>query len=598
MDTMHTPRFIDRFFAASALSLLMTAHAIAAEPPVTADRIFINGEILTMNASRPTARAIAIRGAGIAAVGTNADVLKFRGAQTEVIDLEGRTVIPGLVDTHIHAIRGGQSFTFESYWYDKTSLDDALRSLKQEADKRGPGKWVAVTGAWHPDQFAERRAPTVADLTARLPDNPAYVQYLYDYALVNAKGIEVLGLDTGVAVPAGVTVERNAEGKATGKLLGGIGPFSALFGRLSARPEVEYRESLRQFFSELNHLGVTALIDPAAGDRTMFNPLFALWQDKALTVRVGYRIASFVPSNEADWFRTTTAYMPPRFGDDMLRFVGIGEALVTGMNDGVRQAPGFSPPQAARDELFKVAMLAAERGYSLEIHAYTDDAANAILDVFEKVAKERPIRHLRWAITHINTGSEATFERMSKLGLAYTVQMGPYFEAQTIKETNSEAVAQASPPTRLALNKGMMVAGGTDSTRIGVINVWRAIEYHVTGRSVGGSVQRRAEYKLTREEALRLYTANAAWITSDEPQRGTLEPGKVADLAVLDAAYLRVPEDRIHDIRSVLTLVGGKVVYTNQAGSSLARTAPASPPKRAAHGEHVLKAIAKMEQVE
>jgi predicted amidohydrolase YtcJ len=595
---MHTHPLIQRFVAVTAFSLLTASHAIAAEPRVSADRIFINGEILTMNASRPTARAIAIRGAGIAAVGSNAEVLKLKGAQTEIIDLEGRTVIPGLVDTHIHAIRGGQSFTFESYWYDKTSLDDALRSLKQEADKRGPGKWVAVTGAWHPDQFTERRAPTVADLTARLPDNPAYVQYLYDYALVNAKGIAVLGLDTGVPVPAGITVERNAEGKATGKLLGGIGAFSALFGRLSARPEVENRESLREFFSELNHLGVTGLIDPAAGDRTMFNPLFALWQNKALTVRVGYRIASFVPSNEADWFRTTTAYMPPRFGDDMLRFVGLGESLVGAMNDGVRQTPGFSPPQAARDELFKVATLAAERGYSLEIHAYTDDAANAILDVFEKVAQDRPIKHLRWTITHINTGSEATFERMNKLGIAYTVQMGPYFEAQIIKDTNGAEVAQASPPTRLALNKGMMVAGGTDSTRIGVINVWRAIEYHVTGRSVGGVVQRRPDYKLTREEALRLYTANAAWITSDEQQRGTLEPGKLADLAVLDAPYMRVPEDRIHDIRSVLTLVGGKVVYQSQPSSGLARSAPASSPKSAARREHVLKAIAKMEQVE
>ena len=181
--------------------------------------------------------------------------------------------------------------------------------------------------------------------------------------------------------------------------------------------------------------------------------------------------------------------MPPLFGDDMLKFLGMGEALVFGMNDGVRMGPGFTTTQASRDELAKVAIFAADRGYPLEVHAYTNDGAKAILDVFEEVAKTRPLDKLRWAITHINTGSEDTFERMRKLGLFYTVQMGPYFEGPAIREANGDAVAMASPPTRLALQKGLMVAGGTDSTRIGVVNVWRAIQYHVTGRSVGGAVR-------------------------------------------------------------------------------------------------------------
>ncbi|MCY1371950.1 Amidohydrolase family protein [compost metagenome] len=160
--------------------------------------------------------------------------------------------------------------------------------------------------------------------------------------------------------------------------------------------------------------------------------------------------------------------------------------------------------------------------------------------------------------------------------------MGPYFEAPAIQAAHGAEAAQASPPTRLALQKGLMVAGGTDSTRVGVINVWRAIEYHVTGRAVGGAVQRRADHLLTREEALRLYTANAAWLAFSEPHRGSLAVGKLADFAVLDAPFLTVAPDAIHKIRSVLTFVDGKPVHVAP------RHGAALPPRTDAR---VLKAI-------
>ena len=571
--------------------------AAAAEPLLKPDRILFNGDVITMDPARPSAQAIAIRGDSVVAVGSNAAIRRLASAQTVLTDLGGRTVVPGLIDTHIHAIRGGQGFTFESYWYEQTTLAGALEQLKQEAQKRGTGKWVAVTGAWHPEQFSEKRAPTSSELTAVLPDNPAYIQYLYDYALVNAKGIEMLGLDTGAVFPPGVTIERDAQGKATGKLTGGIGPFSGLFARISARPESDNRASLKAFFTELNRQGVTGVIDAAAGDHSIYSPLFRLWKDKELSVRVAYRASAPAPGGEAAAFQSGLTWMPPLFGDDMLRFLGMGEALVFGMNDGVRMGPGFSPTQAAKDELVKVGIFAADRGYPLEVHAYTNDAAKAILDVFEEVAKTRPLKDLRWAITHINTGSEETFERMRKLGLFYSVQMGPYFEAPAIREANGDAAAQASPPTRLALQKGLMVAGGTDSTRIGVVNVWRAIEYHITGRSVGGAVQRRADYLLTRDEALKLYTANAAWVSSDETRRGTLASGKLADLAVLNAPFMRMPADQIHTLRSVMTMVSGRTVFEDEKNRSTAsRTSGtgALPAQQAA----VLRAVARMQDLE
>ena len=150
---------------------------------------------------------------------------------------------------------------------------------------------------------------------------------------------------------------------------------------------------------------------------------------------------------------------------------------------------------------------------------------------------------------------------MSKLGLCYSVQMNAYYEAFQIARTNGLAVAEQAPRTRLALNAGLMVVGGTDSTRVGEFNTWRTIEYQVTGRAVGRSVQRRPDLGVTREEALRFYTANAAWLTFDENRKGTLEAGKLADIAVLDQPYLTIPADQIHTLKSLLTMVGGKIVY-------------------------------------
>jgi predicted amidohydrolase YtcJ len=414
---------------------------------------------------------------------------------------------------------------------------------------------------------AIRREPRTdpEDLTEALPDNPAYVQYLYEHATVNDKGIEALNLHDPASLPEGTRVERDRNGQPTGKIFGSISSFSALFEKITELEYDQRKNSLRNFFTELNRVGVTGVVDPAGGgsNAASYDPLFALWREKDLSVRVAYRVSAQTGGNEAAWFQSTLAYLPPRLGDEMLKFLGLGELLVFGVNDGVQMGPGFAPPQEAREELFRVSVFAAQRRYPVEIHAYTNDAAQAILEVFERVATVQPLEDLRWSITHINTGTQETFDRMKKLGLAYTVQMGPYFEAPMIKAANGAAVAETAPPIQLALNAGLMVAGGTDSTRIGVFNTWRALEYYVIGHAVGGTVRRRSDLLLSRLQALRLFTANAAWMTFDEDHRGSLETGKLADLVVLDRPYLAVPENEIHKLGSVLTLIDGIVVYAS-----------------------------------
>ncbi|WP_261780384.1 amidohydrolase [Alcaligenes faecalis] len=526
----------------------------------SADIVIHNAQILTMNPEQPRATALAVRAGYLSAVGNDADVQAHIGPETQVLDANGYVVIPGLIDAHLHGIRGGQTYLFETYWHDALSLQSGLLDLQRAAQARSPDQWVAVVGSWIPEQFAEKRGPTVADLDRFVPDHPAYVQSLYDYALVNHRGIEVLALDTPhPLVPTGITVERDAQGKATGKLLGGIGPFNALFAHISQGLNQE--ANLRAFFKDLNARGVTGFIDPSAGGPAAFEPLFSLHQQGALSVRVGYRLSPPPGGNETAWVQAHMAFRPSVHDDGYLAFLGLGESLIMGMNDGVRMAPGFASSSTDQKEMRKALAYAAKRRIPVELHAYTDDSAASILDAIEEVAREHPIKDLRWSLAHLNTGSLATLRRMRDLGLAFSVQMGPYFEAPAILAANGPRVAAQTPPSKAAVAMGMRVAGGTDATRIGVAGVWQAIEYQVSGRSLGGIVQRRADLLLTPEQALMLYTRDAAWLAFADETRGSLIVGKLADLAVLDRDPLRIPVDQLHQTQSLLTLLGGRVVH-------------------------------------
>ncbi len=564
---------VDRRRGTAALAVLLTGGLVAAGTSVGGgfpfggggvsepDLILVNGEVLTMDDERPRASAIAITDDEITAVGSSRSVAKLAGRHTQTINLRGRTVIPGLVDGHTHAIRGGQTFDQETYWLDAGSLREALDRVTRAASEREPDEWVAVVGSWHPNQFSEKRPPTVADLTEASPTNPVYVQYLYDYALVNEAGIEALGLNASQAPPVpGIVVERDANGQATGRLLGGIGPFNTLVARILPASFDERKDSLENYFTALNESGVTGFIDDSAGPAASYETLFALSDEGRLSLRAGFRVPAQTPGNESAFFESVMAFRAPRERGGPTPFVGMGESVVFGVNDGVRMGPGFQATPEALAELEEVATLAATRRIPLEIHAYTDDAASQILDVFERVDAAHPIGNLRWAMAHLNTGSPETIARMKALGMAFSVQMGPYFEGPAILEANGPEVALRSA-ARAALDQGLVVAGGTDATRIGDYRVWPAVEFQVTGASLGNAVVRPPDQRMSRMEALRSYTLGSAWLAFDDDDRGSLEKGKLADLAVLDAPYLGVPSTRISEIRSLLTLRGGEAVY-------------------------------------
>jgi len=549
--------------------LLFTAvslTAMAADCDGRADTLLLNGKILTVDREDHVVQAIAIQGNRIVAVGTDREVgmMKCPGARS--IDLGGRTVIPGLTDAHIHAIRGGQSFRFETHWNEFSTLASALDALATAAAGRPAPQWIIVGGGWHPDQFQEKRAPTSAELTRAVPDHPVIIEFQYDWAILNQKGVDALDL-AGPApkLPAGVTAERDGKGQPTGLLRGGIGPFSVLLAQMSKVDPEQRKASLLDFLQRLSSYGVTGVVDAAGGgsDASVYDPVFALWREHRLPVRIAYRVSAQLPQDEPGWYRQTLAYMPPMFGDAMLHFAGLGEIVVFGMNDGTMLAPGFAPSVQAQDRLFDIANWAAQRGYLLEIHAYTNDSARHILDVLEKVARQHPIANLRWNITHISTGTTDTFARMKALGLAYNVQINLYFEGPQLEKIVGPEAARLGPPTKLALDAGLMIAGGTDATRVSPFNTMLALQFQIDGHAVANSVERPQNLGITRAQALRMYTFNSAWLVRDDDKRGSIEVGKLADLAVLDGALMDVPVDQIGKIRSVLTLMDGRVVYAS-----------------------------------
>ncbi len=519
-----------------------------------ADTILINGKILTADAQFSTQQALAVRDGKIAAVGTNAQIRKLAGAKAQVIDLGGRTVIPGLIDSHMHAIRAASFFATETNWAGVPTLAQALERIRESAKAKGPGEWVIVGGGWKPEQFKENRLPTQAELTEAAGDHPAYVQMLYASALMNQRGLDTLNIKSDADLPGGGKLDRDANGKPTGGITGGIVP---LFDRLP-RPTLEQQVAgTREFFRELNRLGMTGVIDPCGNNVTpeTYDAINKVWHDRQLTVRVAYTICGFNPPHEVEEFQKYLGLMPMGFGDDMMHFNGIGEQVVWAINNVEKPKP------ADLERFYQIAKWAAGRGYGLTFHCGTDAAADAILTVFERVDREVSIKNLRWSLAHLNDASPASLRRMKALGMGWTMQDAMYFSGDESARRSGAEAARRMPPVETAREIGVPIGAGTDAHRVAPYNPFTALQWALDGKTVSGQVVRGPEETPSRANALRAYTQGSAWFSHDDNKRGSLEPGKFADLAVLTKDYATVPVEEIGAIESVLTMVGGKIVY-------------------------------------
>lgn len=520
----------------------------------TPDTVLVNGKILTVDERSSVREALSIHDGKILALGTSAEIRRTAGPATRVIDLQGRTVIPGLIDSHIHAIRAGLSFGTEVNWVGAASLTEALDRIRQAAKTMKAGSWLIVAGGWNPNQFKERRRPTQAELEAASPNNPAYIQLGYSWALMTRSGFRTLNIAGDADLPGGGRLERDASGALTGAVSGSQPQIVALFDKLPKPTFEQQVEGTKKFFREMNRLGLTGAGDPGGNNLTPleYQAVFKVWRDRQMTVRVTYTLNGQTPGREIEELQGLASMTPAGFGDEMLRFMGFGERLTFAMNNNDR------PSDADKANYYQLARWAAERGLSLTMHWNNDASVDHLLTIFERINKESSIVNLRWSIAHLGQASEPTMRRMKALGMGWTVQDASYFSDGPSGPTGEVG---SMPPVVTARTVGLPVGAGTDAHRVASYNPWTALQWFVEGKTMTGAALRRPEERPTREEALRLYTLGSAWFSKDEIKRGSLEPGKLADLAVLSQDYLTVPTEQISTIESVLTVVGGRVVY-------------------------------------
>ena len=551
------------------LAIPLFAVAASAQP---ADTLLVNGKILTVDRAFSTREALAIRDGRIVALGGNPEIRRLAGPQTRVIDLEGRTAIPGLIDSHLHAIRAALSFSTEVNWIGATTLTEAVARIHEAAQTKKPGSWLIVAGGWNVDQFREHRRPNQAELVAAAPGNPVYVQLGYGWAMLTPAAFQSLHITSDADLAAHGRLERDAAGKPTGAIIGGQDAIIALFDRLPKPTLAEQVEGTRKFFRELNRLALTGVVDPGGNNLAPddYQALFQVWRQAQMTVRVAYTLCGLTPGAELDDYKSWTRLLPMGFGDDWLRFNGVGERITAAMNNNDR------PTETDREKYYQIAQWAADRGLSLTMHWPRDASVGQLLDIFERVDRNTPIAPLRWSIAHLNDASPRTLERMKALGVGWTVQDAMYFGgAQFVEQAGAQA-ARRVPPVNTAQRIGVVIGAGTDAHRVASYNPFTALQWFLDGKTVAGVGIRGPEETPTRAEALRFYTLGSAWFSHDDGKRGSLEAGKLADLAVLSKDYMTVPVDQIGGIESLLTLVGGKIVYASAPFAAAGEARPSS----------------------
>jgi predicted amidohydrolase YtcJ len=535
--------------------------AIAPAGAQVPDTILTNGKVITLDGASSVAQAIAIHDGRILAVGSNADVGKRADARTRTIDLGGRTVVPGLMDSHIHALRAGLTFSTELSWIGVPSLAKGLDLIREAARTQPPGTWIKIGGGWTELQFPEKRGPTVEELVAAAPDRPVYVQRLYNTAWITPAGMKLMKLAPDSEIPGG-NAEKDAGGNLTGVFTGVNRTFNFFTAKIPGPSFAEEVDGTRTYFRALNRLGMTAINDfPGGGMRLEhFGVVQSLWQRGEMSLRVSFHAQSN-SQHTLDDFKTLTWSTPMGFGDDMLRFRGIGESLTQGIYDGSTVGLPYNPADKDWEEFCAVAKWAAERGMNVHQHAASNRAAAKILDCFEAVNREVPIAGLRWQIAHIENASDETLARMKALNMGWAVQDRLLYSGQIVLKVLGAEESRRAPPIKTALDLGLHVAAGTDSDQVAPYNPFVSLRWLLDGKVIDGTPMRGPEELPSREAALRMYSLNAAWFTFDEDRRGSLEPGKFADLAVLSDDYMTVPVEKVGELHAVLTLVGGRAVY-------------------------------------
>lgn len=537
----------------------------------TADLIITNGKIATMARPGEYVQAVAVKDGIVLGTGSSAQIVsKYKSAQTKIIDAKGRTVVPGINDSHIHVIREGLHFNSELRWDGVKTLARAMQMLKEQAARTPEGVWIKVIGGWNEFQFEEKRQPTLAEINAAVPDKPVFITYLYGKAFLNKKGIEVLGYNSTTKYE-GSLVELDQEGNPTGMLFAKETP-KAIYTTLGLTTKLSREERLNstlQYYRELNRFGITSAADAAGGSQNYpsdYAVALQLAREGKLNVRTSYFLFAQQKGRELEDYQQWVQTAMPNKNDHMLLangydMEGAGENLVATAAD----FENFLEPRTILSDqmeadLEPVIRLLVKNRWAFRLHATYGESIERMLALFEKVNKDIPFNGLRWFFDHAETITDDQLARVKKLGGGVAVQFRMYYQGELYEKLYGKTDRQL-PPIRKMLAMGIPVGMGTDATRISTYNPWMALHWLLTGQTIGGLQFWPKDQVLDRFTALGLYTSGSAWFTGEEQFKGKIVKGMYADMTVLTGNYFAVKTDDVRKIESLLTIVNGKVVY-------------------------------------
>ncbi|NNU46208.1 amidohydrolase [Rhizobium sp. WYCCWR 11279] len=554
-----------------------------------ADLIIFNAKIFTGNRAQPEASALAIKEGRIYFVGSDVDILGLKKSETRVIDARSRRLIPGIIDAHTHVLND-MAYNYNVRWDGVPTLRRALSMLSEQAARTPEGQWVKVIGGWSPYQFEENRFPTLGELHEAVPDRPMIVQYAYNRAFLNKQAMEALGVGTDRFPKLPDTeFEKDSRGNPTGVVHGYTWLFLALETMVPQPTFDEQVSSIVYSIHGLNRVGVTSIIDnggrwpyPEAQER-----VDVLARDNRLNVRMPFvdlQLGDGGPVNMVDLeLEAITKTAPISPGQNLHptlahghEYRGAGEVLSGEVHDheNFDRPAVIIEPETMRRFVERDVMKLVQRRIPFRMHISYNENISPFLDALEKVDETIPLDGLKWSLEHAETISPENINRVKKLGGGIALDAKMALHGDGFIKTHGREKALETPRLRKLVDSGMPLAMTTDAFRAATFNPWVGISWMVSGKSVSGSEILAEDNRLSRAEALKLFTNGAAWFMNTESEMGVIAPGYLADLVVLDRDYFTVSEDQINSISSVLTIMDGEVVFGAQDYSALSPKLP------------------------
>ena len=546
-------------FGIPAIALIAFAPVMAQQ--TAPDLILANGKIITVDDRFTIAQAVAVRGNRIVAVGTNSEIAQLAGPNTRTVDLRGRAVIPGLIDNHMHLLRAAATWTKELRFDGVESRKQAVEMLRARLKMAAPGEWIYNIGGWTHQQFADDPKPfTREELDRVAPENPVALQESYYQVFLNSRALGALGIEANAPDPPEFvkgSIQRDAAGKPTGVIRGDIAATRPVAAKLPKVAPDQLEAATATLFKDMNRAGLTSVGVPGCNADVL--EILEKWKtQERLNVRI-FCIdgAAAGTSEQVDRAIGQIGKIRIFQGDSFIDNIFFGESVYGPLHDPMFALKSDPRPDQL-EQWRRMAMEIAKAGLPLHVHAELHDTIDGFLDQIEAINKEHPIKGLRWTLAHINQINASELDRMKRLGMYAAVHPWAVINGAIMHEGFGGG-ADDMPPLRTIQNSGIMWGLGTDGTAANQTLPFMTLYFAVTGKMVGGTKVIRQT--ISREDALIAHTRKNAYFVFQEDNLGSIQPGKLADLVVLDRDYLTIPADQIKDIKPVMMMVAGRIVY-------------------------------------